>query len=85
MKKLLFLAPVLALSLAACKKDYTCDCSHQIKTTGGPYPTDTIIKYDYTITKNTHRVAYNHCNHTYWEHTDNGITETDDLNCSLKK
>jgi hypothetical protein len=84
MKKLLFLVPVLALSLAACKKDYTCNCSEQVKSTGGPYPTDTTMKSTYVITKNTHRIAYDHCTHVYYEYTVGSVKYTDDRNCSLK-
>lgn len=71
MKKIITLSlAVVALSLASCKKDYTCTCT---ASTGG--------SNTYTITKASKKTAQANC--ASYTQTNNGVTYTE--TCTLSK
>jgi hypothetical protein len=78
MKLILPVAAIVALTLASCKKDYTCKCTSQV--VGAPTKTEST----FTIKDATRKTAYNHCAHLQTTYTAGTATVVYDEYCSLE-
>lgn len=90
MKKILIIVPVLAMTLASCKKDRVCSCKVVNAYTGnytgvaGTKPADSKYDYKYTVVDASAITANRACVHTktFGDET-LGIKLETDTNCSL--